>query len=173
MEKLFFREKPITWSDLFLIFCHLTCRRDAYMFVIYSCCIGGYRQCLGLADSWMVAIMIRSRYLMKSFLFLFLVLCFLSVMEPNWKYHIKKWACLETHKFELISIFFFLKQFFFICCMRDLRSNFAYKPNETPVIQRKKKKKEKEIKSRINYLYQSMMLHWTINTNKLKNKLIV
>jgi hypothetical protein len=78
-----------------------------------------------------------------------------------------------NHKFELISIFFFLKQFFFICCMRDLRSNFAYKPNETPVIQRKKKKKEKEIKSRINYLYQSMMLHWTINTNKLKNKLIV
>jgi hypothetical protein len=40
---------------------------------------------------------------------------------------------------KLISILFSLKQFFFICCTRDLRSNFAYKPNETPVIQRKKK----------------------------------
>lgn len=54
---------------------------------------------------------------------------------------------IPTHFYIYIYICFFSEAvfLFYLSYERDLRSNFAYKPNETPVIQRKKKK-EKNIK---------------------------
>jgi hypothetical protein len=49
---------------------------------------------------------------------------------------------IRTHFY--IYIYIFSEAVFLICRMRDLRSNFPYKPNETPGIQRKKKKEIKK-----------------------------
>jgi hypothetical protein len=49
---------------------------------------------------------------------------------------------IPTHFY--IYIYIFSEAVFLICRMRDLRSNFPYKPNETPGIQRKKKKEIKK-----------------------------